>query len=515
MSAAAALALEPEAATFLCRPQADPAPPMFLSIKYKILLALCITTVAVVGGMWLMVKWSFDRGFLRYISSVEQESRAGLVQSLADEYRREGGWKELIASPRRWHELQVESALRAGESRRSSGFPVGTPDHFVRAPLPTPFGQPPPPHRGVRFMWHRRFPPAVLLDENRQPLIGRAGEDEIVDYSPVDVDGRTVGYLGFRPRPPLPHAQELQFSKRQAHAFMAIAVVMMVISALVALPLAGRLVKPVRELSVATRRLASGNYDTRIPVGGNDELGRLSRDFNSLAKTLEDNERSRRQWIADISHELRTPLAVLQGEIEAMQDGIRECTPARLQSLHLQTASLARLVNDLYELSLSDIGALSYQKQPVELDALLTECVETWREKFAARSIVVRLTTATQRPCAVFGDPNRLRQLLFNLLENSLRYTDPGGVVEIRLDSAAGRVQIDVQDSAPGVSEAHLPRLFERLYRVENSRSRATGGTGLGLAICRSIVDAHEGRIEARASALGGLWIRVELPMEN
>ncbi|MGH8248273.1 MAG: ATP-binding protein, partial [Gammaproteobacteria bacterium] len=293
---------------------------------------------------------------------------------------------------------------------------------------------------------------------------------------------------------------------------MTIAVIMMALSALIALPMARQLVKPIGELSSATRRLASGRYDTRTSVVSNDELGKLSRDFNTLAKTLEDNERSRRQWIADISHELRTPLSVLQGEIEAMQDGVRDCTPERLHTLHQQTLSLARLVNDLYELSLSDIGALSYQKQPVKLAELLQGCIESWREQFAGRGITMQVHVPSGTAPMVFGDPNRLRQLVFNLFENSLRYTDPGGVIEVGLAVAGPNAVIDVQDSAPGVVEQHHPRLFDRLYRVETSRSRATGGTGLGLAICKNIVDAHEGQITAQASPLGGLWVRITLP---
>ena len=262
------------------------------------------------------------------------------------------------------------------------------------------------------------------------------------------------------------------------------------------------------------RRLASGRYDTSIAATGNDELAQLARDFNSLSNTLEHNEIARRQWIADISHELRTPLSVLQGEIEAMQDGVRDCTQERLRQIHQQTLNLSRLVNDLYELSLSDIGALSYRKESVDVRAVVESSIVSLRDAFAERRIDLH-GPAQNGALLVFGDPDRLKQMFFNVLHNSLRHTDAGGEVRVETGKLNNRIFIDVQDSAPGVSPEHLPRLFERLYRVDNSRSRATGGAGLGLAISRNIVAAHDGEISATNSALGGLRVHIELPEET
>jgi two-component system sensor histidine kinase BaeS len=287
-----------------------------------------------------------------------------------------------------------------------------------------------------------------------------------------------------------------------------------VILTLVSLPLARNLVKPIQSITGATRELASGKYNVRIPEQSNDELGQLAMDFNTLAKTLENNESARRQWIADISHELRTPLAILRGEIEAIQDGIREPTPERINSLHNQVMNLGRLVNDLYELSLSDIGALSYHKTRVNLADLLHESVLSMQQEFADAGIRLETDVEPGGRIWMFADGERLRQLFTNLLTNSLRYTDPGGVLKVSMKGKAGRAAIDFMDSAPGVAPADLPRLFERLYRIDTSRNRQFGGAGLGLSICRNIVDAHDGRIAAQDSPLGGLWINIDLPVE-
>ena len=480
---------------------------MTFSIKYKLMLTLVTTVIVVVGIMLLLTKWSFDRGFMHYVSSVEHDMHSSLVSMLADEYRTTGSWKSLRHNSRLWLELNVES-LSNVNLRRLHRF------HHSN-----PAGREPPPRPGpIPGEWHeqnyRLFalrPETVLFDAHKQPVIGRFRPGESLNYMPVTVNGQTVGYLGVRPRHNIFEARDLRFSRRLTRVFIFIALTLAVAFALIALPVSRQLVRPIQELSKATRSLASGRYDTRIAMAGNDEMGQLARDFNSLSDTLERNETLRRQWIADISHELRTPLAILQGEIEAMQDGIRDCTPDRLKQIHAQTLNLSRLVNDLYELSLSDIGALSYRKQSVDVRGIVESCILDLRDAFAEKRIDLH-TPSAQDPLMVVGDPDRLKQMFFNVLHNSLRHTDAGGTVQVEMRKQDGRVVVDVRDSTPGVGPDHLPHLFERLYRVDDSRSRATGGAGLGLAISRNIAEAHDGRISATNSPLGGLWVQIDLP---
>jgi two-component system sensor histidine kinase BaeS len=265
-------------------------------------------------------------------------------------------------------------------------------------------------------------------------------------------------------------------------------------------------------MTAATGDLASGKYTVRVPVGSLDELGLLARDFNTMALTLEKNEQARRQWVADISHELRTPVAVLRGELEALLDGIRTITPETIQSLHAEAMRLNRLVDDLYQLSLTDIGALTYRKENLGLDTVLGDSIESYRTEFGRKGIRITRNFSGEREILVFADRERLNQLFTNVLENSLRYTDRGGELVIGLTSTEGQVTIEFQDSTPAVPEGELDRLFERLYRVEGSRNRTSGGAGLGLAICKKIVEAHEGTISAHPSPLGGLLIKITLP---
>jgi len=274
--------------------------------------------------------------------------------------------------------------------------------------------------------------------------------------------------------------------------------------------LAHWLARRVRTLARGAEALIRGDYAVRIPDAGGDELAHLARDFNTLAETLAATRRARSQWIADIAHELRTPLAVLRGEIEALQDGVRPLGEASLGSLAQEVSHLGRLVEDLHTLSLADVGALSYHKEPLDVAELADEAIAAQRRVLDQKGLAVEL--ALERGATVLADETRLAQVLGNLLQNTLRYTDAPGKLAVAVRRDGERVVLDWQDSSPGVPEADLPRLTERLYRVEVSRSRAGGGSGLGLAIVKAIVEAHGGTLVARASRLGGLALEVALP---
>ena len=214
--------------------------------------------------------------------------------------------------------------------------------------------------------------------------------------------------------------------------------------------------------------------------------------------------------MADIAHELRTPVAILKGEIEAMQDGVRPVSEQTTASLREEVDHLARLVDDLQTLALSDAGALNLQMESVNFSVITCQSGEAYRARLAARGIELRLHIG--EGIILDADPQRLKQLLNNLLENCCRYVDKGGRVILSLAAKDKTVVLNLDDSGPGLETEQMERLFERFYRVEGSRSRLTGGSGLGLAICRNIVETHQGSIRAENSSMGGLRIHVELP---
>ena len=248
-----------------------------------------------------------------------------------------------------------------------------------------------------------------------------------------------------------------------------------------------------------------------MPIVGHDELATLALNFNDLAATLEQNEASRKRWLADIAHELRTPLAIVKGELEAMEDGVRPINIRNIASISEEVNHLQSLINDLNELNQAEIGAMRYQKSALNISELLMLNAERHRALLKSHGLVLSLEIPENK-ISCWADAKRLNQLLDNLFTNSAKYTDAPGQVICRLVEKPDDVFIYLEDSQPGVSEADLEKLFEHLYRVDSSRNRKTGGSGIGLALCKNIVYAHQGKLSAHASALGGLMIKISLP---
>src|SRR5690606_31200416 len=246
----------------------------------------------------------------------------------------------------------------------------------------------------------------------------------------VVVGGETVGWLALIPFQRVAGEARVQFQERQAAATWLIAGMTVLLAAGVALVLARTLLAPVRSIALATHRVASGDYAHRVVATSGDEIGRLAEDFNRLALSLQRNEQMRRAFMADVSHELRTPIAVLRAELEAIEDGVRPLDEQGIRDLKQSVAMLAKLVDDLHELSLSDVGALAYRKTDLDLLPVLRETLRSFEDRLAERRILVDLAVPAG-PLVVHADGSRLRQLFANLLENTVRHADPGGRLKI------------------------------------------------------------------------------------
>jgi len=480
-------------------------------ITAKLFLAVLGVTLTVVVLMTVAAQLAFRSDFGSYLRDRERERMDTLAEVLAEHYRDHGGWQAL-ETPARWRDILREAAWRM--RREHDHHDDHDRDDHSDRDRNGPFeGRAPPPHRG-----DGRPPPGpppigpTLLDASGDRVAGPPIRGDDVERKPVTVAGDTVGWLVFRPAAGISDRLTRRFQYEQLRAALISALGVVILAAVVSILLARGFLAPVRRLARSTRALAAGRFDTRVEEPRRDELGQLAADFNRLAETLQRNERLRNEFMADMSHELRTPMAVLRAELEAMEDGVRPLTRESLHRLQGSVASLSKLIDDLYELSLSDAGALDYRMEPLDLAAMITETVDRWRNRLedGGLGLIVDIPEAAVE---INADERRLQQLLDNLLENSLRYTERGGRVRVGLTVGDGGAVVSLEDSAPGVPEEALQRLFERLYRVEVSRSRESGGAGLGLAICRNIARAHGGEVEAYASPLGGLGIRVTLPL--
>ncbi|MCJ7926716.1 two-component system sensor histidine kinase BaeS [Pantoea vagans] len=450
-----------------------------LGIGAKLFMAIFATCMLVLITMHWGVRLSFEHGFVDYIKRGNQQRLNLLSDALADQYEQHGNWDFL-----RHNDRLIFTMLRSLEQNPDSSSQL-------------------PPHG-----WRTQF---WVLDQQYKVMVGPPGPvpPEGTRRNITTSTGKVVGWVIGSPPERLTRSTDINFDQQQRRTSWIIVGLSTLLAALATWLMARGLLAPVKRLVDGTHHLAAGNFATRVEVSSRDELGQLAGDFNLLASSLEKNESMRRAFMADISHELRTPLAILRGELEAMQDGVRKLTPDAIASLQSEVVVLTKLVEDLHQLSLSDVGALAYRKQATDLVQLLEVTAGSFAERYRAHGLTLKLNLPDNAP--FFGDPDRLMQLFTNLLENSLRYTDSGGRVEVTLKYEAPHWHIEFDDSAPGVDREHQVQIFERFFRTEGSRNRASGGSGLGLAICKNIADAHGGDIHAAHSDLGGLKIALHL----
>lgn len=474
---------EPRAAVVPTRPV------MKLGLATKLLLALLLVSVLAVLAMSVASRISFTRGFLGYLNEAGLERVETLQPVLADAYERHGSWEFLRGQPRAWFDL-----LRpiAPSEQPSGDDPAGPlPDASVVS-LDLRIG---------------------LLDTEGKFVAGNPEVGPNAAKRPVRVGADVVGWLAVVPFEQVSGGADLRFQQRQLLMTWITGAGATLLAAGVAVWLSRRLLGGLKQVTNSVHRLAAGDYDVRVPALPRDEIGRLGDDTNQLAQILQRTEQMRRAFMADVSHELRTPLAVLRGELEALEDGLRKPSPESIRSLQGEVASLSTLVDDLHTLALSDAGALTYRMEEVNVCDVVQLALDAFRERIAERRLSVEMDTKGNFGALVRGDPDRLAQLFRNIVENSVRYTDAGGTLRVECGVRDASAHIEILDSAPGVPDEVLPRLFERFYRPEGSRSRASGGAGLGLAICKNIVEAHAGQIAARPSRLGGVCIEVDLPL--
>ncbi len=512
---------------------------MKFTLRVQVFLVFTLFALLLTGGLYLYSRLSFENSFNNYMEQKEAARNAKLIAALEQHYLLYGNWDSFKNNRHFWpmfvwqystnwrqrnerpiplplppeinpyfvpednnpHQLQFFLRRNTQENRRDDRNPTVRPDDFLRH-------QP-----------YRRF---ILLDAKKTLVSGKEWRNETYFYNDliltIDGDSKVVGYLGTPMNPALRDLRDNEFAKRQQNHFLITALVALAIALACAIPLSYLLTQRVKKLATHVQRLSSGDYTQRLPSKGQDEISKLAEHLNHLAHTLGQSEQARKRWVADISHELRTPLAVLKADLEALEDGVRKFDAKAIARLQKHAERLASLVNDLYQLSLTDIGAMSYRKRDCDLVEIVEEINVSLQNKAMQQGLSLEVKMP-KHPMNAFADPERLHQLFLNLFNNSINYTQSPGTIrvqlELRLEQGKASAVFMIEDSAPGVDPALHEKLFERLYRAESSRSRETGGAGLGLSICRNICEAHEGRIDITTSELGGLKVSVYLPLQE
>jgi signal transduction histidine kinase len=276
--------------------------------------------------------------------------------------------------------------------------------------------------------------------------------------------------------------------------------------------LSRRMMSPIGVLAGAARRLGRGDLSQRVRLRGEGEIASLAQAFNSMAGDLEYAEQLRRNMVADVAHELRTPLSNIQGYLEAIRDGMVEPDAAAIRSLNEETALLSRLVNELQELSLAEAGELKLVYQAEDIADLIKKAATSWQPQVTAGEISLSVEVPDGLP-AVNIDWQRVNEVLYNILENAVAHTRKGGSVKVAASHKGKWVEVSVSDTGEGIPAEDLPNIFERFYRVDKSRARATGGSGLGLTIAKRLIEAHGGTIAVQSKLGEGSRFSFTLPV--
>ncbi|MDE5411128.1 sensor histidine kinase efflux regulator BaeS [Acinetobacter baumannii] len=535
-------------------------------IALRLFLTVLLTTLLIATASLSVLHWTMQKNFAKYVADVEMQKLDRLITNLGNVYTVYHDWGNAIqaqilqiertAAPddydrlsQWWLRRQYDIAIQqhsfdehtlinispdAGTVNKNSIFS----DEELRTleqNLPSEYQ----PFEGLRFpLSANQFRPSddknkskkgslkdietqngkkrfialpdrlglssrlSLYDAKHQFVVGEPPSSDQMSYRPIMVNSQVVGYLGLKPVLDKEDALSINFFSNQKRYLLLIYALTLLSSLVAALLMATYFKKPIQRLLNATNELTKGNYQHQVVIKRNDELGDLSTQLNHLAEILHQHEESRRQWVADTSHELKTPLAVLQAQIEAMQDGIRKATPEHLDAMMRQVSSLKKLTQDLADLAQADAQQLKCYLSSVNPWEVILQEVENFRPKLEQAGLEIEVEG---EGASLLLDRDRFKQIIVNLIGNSIRYTETGGKIHIHTNQTPQEWTLYVDDSPFGLSDEQLSRLGERFYRVDDSRTRSTGGTGLGLALSCKIAQALGGTLIFEHSPLGGL----------
>lgn len=442
----------------------------FHSLRFRVLVSLILVIVVAVGVVAFLASRATTGEFRRYVERGGMMRHQRFEMFLAGYYTRNQSWAGVQPLVEQMGQITGERIVLVDAERR-------------------------------------------IVADSANKLIGQTVGPGWVDPVALIVQrGMPVGAIYTNPLGPADDPQREAFLASINRALLLAAGVAGLAAVLLTLVLSRRILKPVEALTAAARRMEKGDLSQRVEVQSADEIGELAQAFNSMADGLTRLEQLRRNMVTDVAHELRTPLSNIRGYLEALRDGVIEPNAEVIESLYEEAMLLSRLVDDLRELALAEAGQLRLERHPVAPADVVDRAVEAARAQASARGIALRADLPADLPL-ISVDPQRIGQVLGNLLSNALTHTPSGGEITVAARARASEVEISVRDTGEGIPPEHLPYIFERFYRADRSRSRATGGTGLGLSIAKQLVEAHGGRISV-ASQLGkGTTFTFTLPV--
>lgn len=352
----------------------------------------------------------------------------------------------------------------------------------------------------------------VVISSDSKLLGKKLSERELAAGVPIRVGEERVGTIIMGIPAGTFNPMEQEFSESVHESILLAGGLALIISLGLGFFVMHRLAQPLEELRGAAEQISQGGLQARVSIQGSDELGLLGQTFNQMADSLQRSEELRRQLILDIAHELRNPLMIQQSHLELLLDKITELTPQQLQTIYEQNLLLGRLVRDLQLLALADAGELQILRTPTSLYEIFQSIVAHMQPTLESKKIKLEVHIPEDLP-ALPLDRQRIEQVLLNLLDNACRYTPPGGTISLSAHREDDHVHGTVTDQGPGIAAEDVLYLFDRFYRGDKSRARASGGTGLGLSIAKALIEAHGGRIWAENARNGGARFHFTLPL--
>jgi len=479
------------------------------SLWVKLMGAFVLIILVGTGMVVFLVSQTTTDQFALYTTQAGQQQAVQLAPLAADYYSRSGSWagvEVVLRNPwgYRMNAAGTGNGMMGGDMMGDMGSWSGSGmnDSSMMDEMQTAFSN--------RILLTQPDG-TVIVDSAAQWVGNQLQTDDLAKGAPIIVGGQQLATLIITPldTPATPAGDFLGTVNRSAaFAGIAAATIALILGSVLFI----QITRPLRRLSTAAQGIAAGDLSQRVPVGSRDEIGRVAVTFNRMAETLQRYEDERRNMIGDIAHDLRTPLSIIQGNLEAMLDGVLPTNPEELASLHQETLHLNRLITDLRTLSLAESGQLHLQKQSVDPGLLVQQVSDRMHLGAEEKHITLETDAASDLP-QVQADPERLMQVMTNLVDNALRYNPNGTRVIVAARHVKACIELSVSDNGSGIPPEDIPHLFERFWRAERSRNRATGGSGLGLAIVKQLVEAHQGQVRVESQIGNGTKFTVYLPV--
>ena len=449
---------------------------MIHSLRFRLLVAFTLAILTAIGSTFFFVSLATRGQIQQYGERVDQARTARMASELSRFYFVRRDWSGIQPYIEQWGNLYEQRIILTNSA-------------------------------------------GVVVADSQGDLLGQPSKPGVsgipLSLPGMGMMGGGIGTLYVTQRP----AAELGLESLQAlfgvigRYFIWGSLVAVAIALLIAFFLSQRILSPVKKLTLAARQLGQGDFSQRVAVKDKSEVGELARAFDVMAENLERTEQLRKNMVADVAHELRTPLSNIKGYLEAVSDGVVQPDAATIHTLNEEAILLARLVEDLQELSLAEAGTLKLVCHTENIAGLINQTVATVQPKAVAKGLAITTELPDKLPL-VNIDAHRISQVLRNLLENAIAYTAAGGTIKVAAGLPDNRVvEVSVTDTGQGIPAPELPLIFERFYRVDKSRTRATGGSGLGLTIAKRLVEAHGGQIKAESEPGKGSRFSFTLPV--